>query len=284
MFPVAGLGTRFLPATKTVPKELLPVAGKPLIQWAVEEAAAAGCAEFIFVTSPTKRQVVAHFQPAPHYEASLGARGDTEKRKLLAAGLPSHAIVHEIIQDEPLGLGHAIWCAHNLIGDEPFAVILPDDLILGRQPCLAEMVNAHREGHLLALEKVPADQTHKYGIADLDTATMTIHGLVEKPAPDLAPSRFAIVGRYILDGSIMKTLASQKRGIGGEIQITDAIANMIGAIAVSGFEFSGQRFDCGSPSGFLEANVAYSLSPYGTNLGNGLQERLQDIIRNGGQS
>ncbi len=278
VFPVAGLGTRFLPATKTVPKELLPIAGKPLIQWAVEEAVAAGCEEFIFVTSPSKHQIVEHFQSAPQYEAILQARGDAEKQALLAAGLPPQAVIHEVQQTEPLGLGHAIWCAHDLIGHEAFAVILPDDLILGATPCLAEMAKAYSSGHLLALEEVPPDQTHRYGIADLDPSSGTLRGLVEKPRPDQAPSRLAVVGRYILDGAIMQVLANQKTGVAGEIQLTDAIANMIGQTEIRGFEFSGQRYDCGVPAGYLEANIAYSLSPYGANLGNGLQERLLHAI------
>jgi UTP--glucose-1-phosphate uridylyltransferase len=270
-----------LPATKTVPKELLPVAGKPLIQWAVEEAVAAGCEEFIFVTSPAKHQIIEHFQSAPHYEAILQARGDDEKQALLAAGLPPQAIVHEVSQIDPMGLGHAIWCAHELIGDEAFAVILPDDLILGATGCLTEMVRAYSAGHMLALEMIPPDQTHRYGIADIDPSTGIIRGLVEKPAPEQAPSQLAVVGRYILDGAIMQMLAKQQTGVGGEIQLTDGIANMIGQIDVQGFEFSGQRYDCGSPAGYLEANIAYSLSPYGTNLGNGLQERLMQVIRQG---
>lgn len=245
---------------------------------------AAGCEEFIFVTSPTKHQIIEHFQSAPHYEAILQARGDDEKQALLAAGLPPQAIVHEVSQNEPLGLGHAIWCAHELIGDEAFAVILPDDLILGATGCLTEMFRAYSAGHMLALEMVPPDQTHRYGIADIDPSTGLLRGLVEKPAPEQAPSQLAVVGRYILDGTIMQMLAKQQTGVGGEIQLTDGIANMIGQVNVHGFEFSGQRYDCGSPAGYLEANIAYSLSPYGTNLGDALQDRLMYVIRQGRQS
>lgn len=287
VFPVAGLGTRFLPATKAVPKEMLPVAGKPLIQWTVEEAVAAGCTEFIFVTSPEKSAIRAHFSAAPHYEKILRERNKQEAVSLLKAGLPDGAVIHEVFQREPLGLGHAVWCAHPFIGDEAFAVILPDDLILGRIGCLSEMVNHYNGGNLVALEEVDPDKTNQYGIADLlaDRSSKDqgeiyrLSGLVEKPAPADAPSRLGVVGRYILDGSIMGELANQQAGAGNEIQLTDAIAGMIDTTPLNGMAFSGTRYDCGSAEGFLAANLAYALSPYGAQLGDALKQRLTSILK-----
>ena len=269
VFPVAGLGTRFLPATKAVPKEMLPVVDKPLIQWAVEEAAAAGCTRFVFVTSPEKGAIMKHFSDAPHYADILEARGKTRELALLKAGLPESAEIIETHQDKPLGLGHAIWCAHEATGNKPFAVILPDDMVHHSTGCLAQMSAQYEAigGNLVAVENVPADQTHRYGVLDIDgenDALVGIKGLVEKPTPEDAPSTLAIIGRYILDGSMMQTLNSMieanATGAGGEIQITDAMARQIGTTPMHGYRFEGTRYDCGTRDGFLEANLAYALA------------------------
>ena len=269
VFPVAGLGTRFLPATKAVPKEMLPVVDKPLIQWAVEEAAAAGCTRFVFVTSPEKGAIMKHFSDAPHYADILEARGKTRELALLKAGLPESAEIIETHQDKPLGLGHAIWCAHEATGNKPFAVILPDDMVHYSTGCLAQMSAQYEAigGNLVAVENVPADQTHRYGVLDIDgenDALVGIKGLVEKPTPEDAPSTLAIIGRYILDGSMMQTLSSMVEanatGAGGEIQITDAMARQIGTTPMHGYRFEGTRYDCGTRDGFLEANLAYALA------------------------
>ncbi len=283
VFPVAGLGTRFLPATKAVPKEMLPVVDRPLIQWAVEEATAAGCTEFIFVSAPEKKAIINHFSDAPHYETVLQARGKTAELELLKAGLPQGATIIELFQETPLGLGHAIWCAHEAVGDEPFAVILPDDMVLHGTGCLSQMVEAYATtgGNLVAVENVPADQTHRYGVLDPgaeDGALVEIKGLVEKPAPQDAPSNLAIIGRYILDPQIMHTLAAFKKGAGGEIQITDAMADLIGQVALNGFRFDGTRYDCGNREGFLAANLAFALADTDITANGTLRARMQDIL------
>lgn len=283
VFPVAGLGTRFLPATKAVPKEMLPVVDRPLIQWAVEEATAAGCTEFIFVSAPEKKAIINHFSDAPNYESVLQARGKTAELELLKAGLPQDATITEIFQETPLGLGHAIWCAHEAVGDEPFAVILPDDMVLHGKGCLTQMVEAYATtgGNLVAVENVPADQTHRYGVLDPgaeDGALVEIKGLVEKPAPEDAPSNLAIIGRYILDPQIMHTLAAFKKGAGGEIQITDAMADLIGQVALNGFRFDGTRYDCGNREGFLAANLAFALADTDIAANGHLRARMQDIL------
>lgn len=281
VFPVAGLGTRFLPATKAVPKEMLPVVDRPLIQWAVEEAVEAGCREFVFVTAPSKSAIMAHFSKAPHYEAALRDKNKTDALAALRAGLPDDAVVHEVYQDQPLGLGHAIGCARPYISDQPFAVILPDDMVLSRPGCLSQMVTQYKGGHLVAVENVPADQTQKYGIVDAaedDGEMVRIQGLVEKPAPEDAPSTLAIIGRYIFDPRIMDAIDAQKAGAGGEIQITDAMAQTLDDIALSGLRFHGTRYDCGSRAGFLAANIAFALSVDGANIGGDLRQQLAQII------
>ena len=265
VFPVAGMGTRFLPATKAVPKEMLPVVDRPLIQWAVEEAAAAGCTRFVFVTAPEKGAIMSHFSDAPHYQELLEARGKTKELALLEAGLPANAEIIETFQDAPLGLGHAIWCAREATGDKPFAVILPDDMVQHTTGCLAQMTAQYEAigGNLVAVENVPADQTYRYGVLDPGAengALVEVKGLVEKPAPEDAPSTLAIIGRYILDGQIMDTLSEFKKGAGGEIQITDAMAELIGTVPMNGFRFQGTRYDCGNRDGFLEANLAFALA------------------------
>lgn len=284
VFPVAGLGTRFLPATKAVPKEMLPVVDRPLIQWAVEEAAAAGCNEFIFVSSPHKRAILEHFSPAPAYEEVLEARGKHDEMALLQAGLPANAKITEVFQDKPLGLGHAIWCAREAVGDEPFAVILPDDMVLHRTGCLSQMVEQYEQlgGNLVAIEAVPHDQTQRYGVLDpgAETGTLVaIKGLVEKPAPADAPSNLAIIGRYILDPQVMEDLSAFNKGAGGEIQITDTLANLIGKLPLHGYKFQGQRYDCGNRVGFLAANLAFALSQGDTGGQGDLDENLRSVLR-----
>ena len=279
VFPVAGMGTRFLPATKAVPKEMLPVVDRPLIQWAVEEAAAAGCTRFVFVTAPEKGAIMSHFSDAPHYQELLEARGKTKELALLEAGLPANAEIIETFQDAPLGLGHAIWCAREATGDKPFAVILPDDMVQHTTGCLAQMTAQYEAigGNLVAVENVPADQTYRYGVLDPGAengALVEVKGLVEKPAPEDAPSTLAIIGRYILDGQIMDTLSEFKKGAGGEIQITDAMAELIGTVPMNGFRFQGTRYDCGNRYGFLEANLAFALAQGD----DALQQRLRRLL------
>ncbi|CAI8217561.1 MAG: UTP--glucose-1-phosphate uridylyltransferase [Alphaproteobacteria bacterium] len=279
VFPVAGMGTRFLPATKAVPKEMLPVVDKPLIQWAVEEAAAAGCTRFVFVTAPEKGAIMNHFADAPHYQEMLEARGKTRELALLKAGLPENAEIIEIFQDEPLGLGHAIWCAREATGDKPFAVILPDDMVQHQTGCLAQMAAQYAAvgGNLVAVENVPAEETYRYGVLDPGAENddlVEVKGLVEKPAPEDAPSTLAIIGRYILDAKIMDTLSAFKKGTGGEIQITDAMAELIGQVPMHGFRFAGTRYDCGNRDGFLEANLAFALAKGG----DALKQRLRQLL------
>ena len=279
VFPVAGMGTRFLPATKAVPKEMLPVVDKPLIQWAVEEAAAAGCTRFVFVTSPEKGAIMNHFGEAPHYQEILQARGKTKELALLKAGLPENAEIIETYQDQPLGLGHAIWCAREATGDKPFAVILPDDMVQHTQGCLAQMAAQYAQcgGNLVAVENVPATETYRYGVLDPgaeDGALVEVKGLVEKPAPEDAPSTLAIIGRYILHPQIMQTLSAFKKGAGGEIQITDAMAALIGQVPMNGFRFQGTRYDCGNRDGFLEANLAFSIAAGD----DALKQRLRPLL------
>lgn len=282
IFPVAGMGTRFLPATKAVPKEMLPVIDKPLIQWAVEEAREAGIDEFIFVSSPEKKAIMQHFSPAPAYEKMLKAKGKTHELKLLKAGLPPDATLIEIYQPEPLGLGHAIWCAREAIGNDPFAVILPDDMVLAQTGCLKQMVEQYEGGNLVAIEEVPRDQTSRYGVLDPDTSfthetLVKIKSLVEKPDPANAPSNLAIIGRYILDPAIMRQLDNPRKGVGGEIQITDAMDDLIGHIPMHGLRFTGKRYDCGSKAGYLAANLAYGLKD--ESIRDALRNQIEDLIK-----
>jgi len=266
VFPVAGLGTRFLPATKSIPKEMLPLVDRPLIQYAIDEARAAGIREFIFVTARGKSALEDYFDTAPELERALERAG---KDELLAevrnATMPSGAIAY-IRQQDALGLGHAVWCARRLIRDETFAVILADDVIAADPPALAQMVEAHARtgGCMVAAMEVPPARTSSYGILDIaaeDGALVSARGMVEKPAPDAAPSTTAVIGRYILTASVLETLGRQQRGAGGEIQLTDAIAAEIAAgRPISGFRFEGRRFDCGSKSGYLQATVAFGLA------------------------
>ena len=267
VFPVAGLGTRFLPATKSIPKEMLPLIDRPLIQYGIDEARAAGIDEFIFVTAKGKSALEDYFDSAAELERTLKASGKTE---LLAAveksTMPSGAIAY-VRQQEALGLGHAVWCARRLVGDEPFAVILPDDIIAGQPACLAQMVEAYEAqggGCMVATVDVPREQTASYGVIDPEEESgrlVKARGLVEKPKPADAPSTLAVIGRYILSPRVMRTLSDTKRGAGGEIQLTDAIAAQIGGPEpVYGFRFEGTRYDCGSKRGYLQATIAFALA------------------------
>ncbi len=266
IFPVAGMGTRFLPATKSVPKEIMTLVDRPLIQYAIDEARAAGITEFIFVTSRGKNALADYFDLAPELEASLRESGkDKLLESLQATNMDSGAIAY-IRQHKALGLGHAVWCARRLIGDEPFAVILPDDVIAAETPCLQQMVEAHAEtgGSMVAAMEVPPVKSSAYGMLDVEDdmgSMVKVRGMVEKPKPEDAPSNLAVIGRYILTPKVMTYLSKLEEGAGGEIQLTDAIAHEITkGRAVYGYRFRGQRFDCGSKAGFLQATVAFGLA------------------------
>lgn len=266
IFPVAGLGTRFLPATKSIPKEIMTLVDRPLIQYAIEEARAAGIKEFIFVTSRGKSALEDYFDGNPIIEAELRKKGKKDLLEVLkSTNMESGAIAY-IRQQKALGLGHAVWCARRLVGNEPFAVILPDDVIAAEKPCLQQMAEAFEEtgGNVVAAMEVPHEKTGAYGILDVkeDMGSMvSVRSMVEKPDPAEAPSNLAVIGRYILTPSVMKSLNKAKQGAGGEIQLTDAIAEQIGTEeGVYGLRFRGQRFDCGSKAGFLQATVAFGLA------------------------
>ena len=262
IFPVGGLGTRFLPATKAMPKEMLPVVDKPLIQYAVEEAAAAGIEQFIFVTGRNKTAIEDHFDHSTELETVLIEKDKANALELVRRMLREPGSVSYVRQQEPAGLGHAVWCARHLVGAEPVAVLLADDLILGA-PAMAEMTSAYTGGNMVALMDVPASDTGAYGIITPGSkqGNLTeITGIVEKPSPDKAPSSKAVVGRYILEPKIFDELSKGRRGAGGEIQLTDALAARIGHAPFHGLNFSGERFDCGSKIGFLKANIAFGLA------------------------
>ncbi|MGD9600887.1 MAG: UTP--glucose-1-phosphate uridylyltransferase GalU [Gammaproteobacteria bacterium] len=265
VFPVAGMGTRFLPATKANPKEMLPVVDKPLIQYAAEEAVEAGIEELIFVTGRTKRSIPDHFDKAYELEAELEKGNKTAMLELVRNILPAHVSCIYIRQAEPLGLGHAVLCAKPAVGREPFAVILADDLIDGgTQGCLRQMVDihAHYNSGVIAVQPVPPEDTDKYGIVEvkpIEGRVSKIQTIVEKPKPAVAPSNLAVVGRYILPGEIMSILEHTERGAGGEIQLTDGIARLLERQQVLAYEFAGRRYDCGSKLGYLEATIDYAL-------------------------
>jgi len=264
VFPVAGLGTRFLPATKAMPKEMLPVVDKPLIQYAVDEAREAGIEEFIFVTGRAKSAIEDHFDHSYELERSLEDRGKDDVLKSIQDIIPGAGQVFYTRQQKPLGLGHAVWCARYHIHDEPFAVLLADDLILAKPGCLKQMVETYQEtgGNLVAVEDVPRDHTDRYGILDVvedDGTIARAQGLVEKPKPADAPSTLSIIGRYILQPEVFEQLDRQEKGAGGEIQLTDAMARTIGDVPLHGLRFDGNRYDCGSQLGFIEANLAFGL-------------------------
>ena len=266
IFPVAGMGTRFLPATKSIPKEIMSLVDRPLIQYAIDEARAAGIKEFIFVTSRGKGALEDYFDHAHELEAHLRRNGRDDLLSVLKpTNMESGAIAY-IRQHKALGLGHAVWCARRLVGDEPFAVLLPDDVIAADKPCLQQMVEVYAEtgGNVVAAMEVPHSKTSAYGILDVKEdlgALVSVRGMVEKPPVDTAPSNLAVIGRYILTPAVLRNLDRIKAGSGGEIQLTDAIAEEIAlSDNVYGFRFRGQRFDCGSKAGFLQATVAFALA------------------------
>lgn len=266
IFPVAGLGTRFLPATKSVPKEIMTLVDRPLIQYAIDEARAAGIKEFIFVTSRGKSALEDYFDMAPHLEAELRRKDKTELLEVLkSTNMDSGAIAY-IRQQRALGLGHAVWCARRLVGNEHFAVILPADVIAAETPCLQQMVEAHAEtgGCMVAAMEVSPEKSSDYGMIDIKDelgSMVSVNGLIEKPKPEVSPSNLAVIGRYILTPKIMQNLNQIKTGSGGEIQLTDAIDEELKkGRDVFGYRFNGQRFDCGSKVGFLQATVAFGLA------------------------
>lgn len=264
VFPVAGLGTRFLPATKVVPKELLPVVDRPLIQYAVDEARAAGIEQFCFVTGRGKTAIVEQFDLAYELEATLRERGkQKELDELHAQALPPGSVL-TTRQQVPLGLGHAIWCARHFIGDEPFAILLPDDLMMCDVSCTKQLADAYHEtgGNVVAIEAVPMERVSKYGVLDIAEdkgRLVSVKGLVEKPKPEVAPSNLTVIGRYVLMPEVIGHLAKHEKGAGGEIQLTDGMAKLIGHQPFHGLRYEGRRFDCGDKLGFLEAQLAFAL-------------------------
>lgn len=278
VFPVAGLGTRFLPATKVMPKEMLPLADRPLIQHAFEEAREAGIEEFIFVTGRHKNMLEEHFDFQPELEDTLKSRGKLDMLEAIKSSEISENQLFLTRQTRPLGLGHAVWCAHKLVGDEPFAILLPDDVVLADTPCLKQMVEAYNEtgGNLVSVMDVPREQTASYGILDTGKENgnlVEVNGLVEKPKPGDAPSTLSVIGRYILQPEVFGHLSKFETGAGGEIQLTDAMAKLIGDQPFHGFRYDGQRYDCGSRLGFIEANIAYSLKD--NDIGDDVRQILQ---------
>lgn len=263
VFPVGGLGTRFLPATKAMPKEMLPVVDRPLIQYAVDEAIEAGIEQMIFVTGRGKHAIEDHFDIAYELEATMSGRG--KSLQVLDATRLKPGRVAYVRQQEPMGLGHAVWCARDIVGDEPFAVLLADDFMVGQPGCLKQMVEAYNKvgGNLICAQEVADDQTDKYGVITPGTrdGTLTeVKGLVEKPKAGTAPSNLAVIGRYVLQPEVMRILETQEAGAGGEIQLTDAMARMIGNQPFHGVTFQGVRYDCGDKAGFLQANLATALA------------------------
>ncbi len=277
VFPVAGLGTRFLPATKSVPKEIMTLVDRPLVQYAIDEARAAGIKEFIFITSRGKSALEDYFDESPILERELRKKGKLDiLEDLKSTNMESGAIAY-MRQHKALGLGHAVWCARRLIGDEPFAVMLPDDVISAEKPCLQQMVEAYEEtgGNMVAAMEVNPEKSSSYGMLDIDDGQtdgelVKVKGMVEKPKAEDAPSNLAVIGRYILSPNVLKNLNQLKSGSGGEIQLTDAIAaELTQGNDVYGYRFKGQRFDCGSKSGFLQATVSFGLA----------REELRDDLR-----
>jgi UTP--glucose-1-phosphate uridylyltransferase len=264
VLPVAGLGTRFLPATKAIAKEMLPVVDKPLIQYAVEEARAAGIEQFCLVTGRGKTALIDHFDVAYELESTLRERGKNDLIALLDAMKVEPGSIATVRQQVPMGLGHAIWCARVFIGDDPFAILLPDDLVLSETPCLKQLADVYEQtgGNVVAVTEVPRDQTNRYGILKIghdDGRLVEVLGLVEKPKPADAPSNLSIIGRYVLLPEVMQHLDKMERGAGGEVQLTDGMAKMIGHTPFHGLRYEGRRFDCGDKIGFLEAQIAFAL-------------------------
>jgi UTP--glucose-1-phosphate uridylyltransferase len=279
VFPVAGRGTRFLPATKASPKEMLPIVDKPLIQYAVEEAIDAGATKLVFVTGSSKRAIEDHFDTDPELEAALTESGKNELLQSIRGIVPDGVTCIYIRQGEPLGLGHAVLCARPAVGDEPFYVHLADDLIAGDTPCLAQMSNeyAGHGGSVIAVEAVPHEETSSYGIVAVDEdGSNRVTEIVEKPSPEVAPSNLSVVGRYLLAPAIFDKLETTGRGAGGEIQLTDAIADLLAESPVYAYSFSGDRYDCGNKLGYLKATVAYGLDHPET--GAAFREHLYEVL------
>jgi UTP--glucose-1-phosphate uridylyltransferase len=282
VFPVAGLGTRFLPATKSMPKELLPVVDKPVIHYAVDEARAAGIEQFIFVSSRGKTAMEDHFDSAFELEETLRQRGKLEELDRLQKTLVNSGDLVFVRQQQPLGLGHAVWCARKIVGDEPFAVMLPDDIVMSDPPCIKELIDAHEEigrSHVIAVQDVPREHTSRYGIldpeGDADSRIIRAKGIVEKPDPADAPSTVAAIGRYVLDPAVFAHLDKGVEGAGNEIQLTDAIAATMDVAPLHGCRFHGDRYDCGDKLGFLKANIAFALER--PDLADGLRAFMKDM-------
>ena len=281
VFPVAGLGTRFLPATKAMPKEMLTLVDRPLIQHAVDEARAAGIEQFIFVTSRGKGPLEDHFDNNNDLKRTLELRKKKQALELLATTDIDSGQLLFTRQREPLGLGHAVWCARHLVGDEPFAILLADDVVLAKKPCLKQMIEAYNDigGNVVAVVDVPRDQTNRYGILDIekdDGRLAKVKGLVEKPEPAAAPSTLSIIGRYILQPEIFKELDAQKTGAGGEIQLTDSMNALIAQQDFHGLRYEGTRYDCGDKVGFIEANAAFALAH--PEMGDKVREALRKLV------
>ncbi|MCL1588729.1 MAG: UTP--glucose-1-phosphate uridylyltransferase GalU [Actinomycetia bacterium] len=277
VFPVAGLGTRFLPATKSIPKELLPIVDRPLIQYAVDEARAAGIENFVFVTGRGKGAIEDHFDVSYELEETLKARGKTQDLDRLRKLRPGPGEVAYVRQMEPLGLGHAVWCARHVVGNEPFAVLLADELILAERPVLASMIDVHERtgGNVVLVDEVPATETQRYGIIEPGEASgsaIEVVSMVEKPEPSAAPSNLAIVGRYVLTAPIMQILENTAAGTGGEIQLTDALMASLGSQPFHAVRLEAQRFDCGTKSGFVEATIRLALQR------DDLRENVQRLV------
>jgi UTP--glucose-1-phosphate uridylyltransferase len=280
IFPVAGLGTRFLPATKALPKEMLPVVDKPLVQYAVEEAYAAGVREMIFVTGRHKRAIEDHFDFTFELEDALEKANRTELLAMVRAVKPDDMECVFVRQAKALGLGHAVLCARHLVGDNPFAVLLPDDLMIGEPPVLAQMAAqfAKHQASIVAVQEVPAEHTRRYGIVAgtaVNDRLVDVTRIVEKPAPEVAPSRLGVAGRYVLTPAVFDAIANQQRGVGGEIQLTDGIAALLKQEKVYAYRYAGKRYDCGSKEGFLQANVELALAS--AELGADFREYLRSL-------
>lgn len=282
VFPVAGLGTRFLPATKAMPKEMLTLVDRPLIQHAVDEARAAGIEQFIFVNSRGKGALEDHFDNNNDLKRTLEAKGKTQALELLKTTDIDSGQLLFTRQREPLGLGHAVWCARHLVGNEPFAILLADDVVLAEKPCLAQMIEAYNDvgGNMVAVVDVPREHTNRYGILDVESDNgklAKVRGLVEKPEPAKAPSTLSVIGRYILQPEIFYELDAKQVGAGGEIQLTDSMARLIGKQPFHGLRYDGTRYDCGDKVGFIEANVAFALAH--PEMGDAVRAALKKIFK-----
>ncbi len=281
VLPVAGLGTRFLPATKAMAKEMLPVVDRPLIQYSIDEARAAGIEQFCLITGRGKTALVEYFDRAYELEATLKERNKPEAMAALRESSMLPGTMLSVRQQEPLGLGHAIWCARAFIGDDPFAILLPDDIVLSKTPCLKQLADAYHQtgGSVVAVSEVPREHTNRYGILKIgsdDGRLVEVTGLVEKPDPKDAPSNLSIIGRYVLTPDVMTHLNKLERGAGNEVQLTDAMAKMIGHHPFHGLRYEGRRFDCGDKAGFLEAQIAFALER--PDLGPAVREFLKTYV------